>query len=126
MYAATAAAAPQKQDRRNADRLDFTLEVSGESGHQFFTGFAENISTGGLFIATYQTLPVGTRLRVGFRVPGLDRNFECDSEVRWVREYSDHSCAVVPGIGVRFLNLSAADTAQLDQQLSRLETLFFE
>lgn len=125
MYAATTVAT-QKQDRRSVGRLDFTLEVSGESGHQFFTGFAENISTGGLFIATYHTLPVGTRLRVGFRVPGLDRNFECDSEVRWVREYSDHSCAVVPGIGVKFLNLSSSDVAQLDQQLSRLETLFFE
>ena len=116
---------PAGAEQRAADRIDFSIEVSGEAGHQFFTGFTENISAGGLFIATYQALPLGANLRVAFRIPGVDRVFECETEVRWVREPDDRS-SLMPGMGVRFLDLPPDDVRLLDQVIKRLETLFYE
>jgi len=111
---------------RIAPRHDLRVEVSGQSDHQFFTGFSENISTGGLFIATYQTLPLGTTFQFSFSVPGVDRQFDCKCEVRWVREHDAESPHGVPGVGVNFLELSPADERILDAILSRVDTMFYD
>ena len=118
-------AALKPQDLRRHDRTEYKLEISGDSGHQFFTGFSENISAGGLFIATYQTLPLGTRFQINFAVPGVDYEFATDCEVRWVREYNEDTPDTMPGMGVRFLNLSSRETEVLDELVRRLETMFY-
>ncbi len=113
-------------NRRIATRHDLKVEVSGQSGHQFFTGFSENISTGGLFIATYQTLPLGTTFQLSFSVPGVDRQFECKCEVRWVREHDAETPHAVPGVGVNFLELTASDEQIIDTILGRVDTMFYD
>ena len=113
-------------NRRIATRHDLKVEVSGQSEHQFFTGFSENISTGGLFIATYQTLPLGTQFMLAFSVPGVDRQFECNCEVRWVREADAETPHAVPGVGVNFLELSESDEKILDAILARVDTMFYD
>ena len=122
----SSAAALSPQDLRQAERFDFQLEVTAQSGHQFFTGFSENISAGGLFVSTYQTLPVGSTFEISFKVPGVERTFEAECEVRWVREYNVTAPDMVPGMGVRFVGLSPEDTQLLDQIIKRVETLFYD
>lgn len=117
--------APEGDERRTSARVDFSVEVNGEAGHQFFTGFTENISTGGLFIATYQTMPLGACLRVAFRIPRVDRNFECNAQVRWVRDTTEVG-GPGPGMGVAFLDLSYSDSVLIDAILRQLETMFYE
>ena len=112
--------------RRIAPRHDLKVEVSGQSDHQFFTGFSENISTGGLFIATYQTLPLGTEFQLSFSVPGVNKQFDCKCIVRWVREHDAEAPHAVPGVGVNFVELSPADEKILDAILSRVETMFYD
>ncbi len=124
MYAASFE--PVVLESRENNRVSMCLEVSGETGHQFFTGFTENVSAGGLFIATYQCLPIRSRLHVSFRVPGLKHQFECDAEVRWIREFNESAPHVAPGMGVSFLNLSAEETAALNMVLHRLEPIFYD
>ena len=118
--------AADPSNRRIATRHDLKVEVSGQSDHQFFTGFSENISTGGLFIATYQTLPLGTTFQLSFSVPGVDRQFECKCEVRWVREHDAETPHAVPGVGVNFLELTASDEQILDTILGRVDTMFYD
>ena len=113
-------------DRRASARYALELQVSGGSEHQFFTGFTENISNGGLFIATYQTLPLGSRFDITFTLPGIDKPFEADCVVCWVREYNDMEPDTKPGMGVRFLNLDPESTRFLDRLLTRVETIFYE
>ena len=113
-------------NRRQQKRHDAVLEVTAEAGHQFFTGFTENISTGGLFIATYRLLPLGSRFRLKFKVPGLDHVFEATCEVRWVREYNELVPDMQPGMGVRFLDLSPEEERLLDEALKKMTTMFYD
>ena len=113
-------------NQRQHTRFDFKLEVSANTGHQFFTGFTENISTGGLFVQTYQTMPLGSVLSMAMRIPGLDREFQLECEVRWVREYSEMTPHMLPGMGVRFINLAPEDELLLNAALSQMQTMFYD
>jgi len=117
---------PDQTNQRRAERHDLKVEVSAQSDHQFFTGFSENISSGGLFIGTYQILPIGTKFKLSFSVPGVDRTFEASCEVRWLREYNENTPDVVPGVGVRFVGLDSQDEQILDAILQRVETMFYD
>jgi uncharacterized protein (TIGR02266 family) len=118
--------AENHSDQRQAERHAFSCDVSAKSGHQFFTGFSENISAGGLFIATYQTLPLGSRFTITFSVPGVDHEFEAHCVVRWLREYDERDQSATPGMGVSFENLSEREVQILNAILGRVETIFYD
>jgi len=111
---------------RQSKRRDFQCEVSAKSDHQLFTGFSENISEGGLFISTYETTPIGTRFGVTFSVVGVEREFTGTVEVCWVREYSEMTPHMKPGMGVRFVDLSPQDEQILNAIIQRIDTMFYE
>ena len=55
--------------RREHVRIPVEVEVTLSSEHNFFVGWSENISEGGLFIATHQLEPLGTKLELTLVVP---------------------------------------------------------
>ncbi len=113
-------------ENRQFERYALSIDVSAHSGHQFFTGFTENVSAGGLFISTYQTLEIGTQFELNFTVPTLDYEFVVTCEVRWVREYNPDTPDVEPGMGVKFVDLSETETRLLAEVLRQSETLFYD
>jgi uncharacterized protein (TIGR02266 family) len=123
---ATPSAPPQTRglDRRVHSRVRVDLDVTLSSEHNFFTGFAENLSEGGLFIATHEYLDVGTELDVTFRLPG-GREIASRARVCWVREYNPDSVGVSPGMGVQFLDLRADDQAAVLAFLRQREPMFY-
>ncbi len=117
---------PNYEERREHERHAKRIEVGAQTGHQFFTGFTEDISAGGLFISTYETLPLGSILQVSFSVPGVDHTFETRAEVRWVREYDETNPVMHPGMGVRFLEIKGREEQFLNKLLTQMDTLFYE
>ena len=93
--------------RREHERFVVELQVSVHSEHNLYAGLAENISAGGLFIATHQLQPVGSRIELSLRMPDSEDEFQIVGEVRWVRVYNEHS-DTPPGFGVRFTELPPA------------------
>lgn len=85
------------ENRRAADRSLVQAEVSVASDSQFFTGLAGNLSTGGVFVATYRMLPVGGRVAMQIVLPEGD--VLATGIVRWVREPSSGGA---PGLGIAF------------------------
>jgi uncharacterized protein (TIGR02266 family) len=79
--------------------------VDFESEHTFYTGLTRNISSGGLFVATYHLRPVGDRITLKFLVPGYDQPLSVETEVRWIRENSSLQRHIAVGMGLRFINL---------------------
>ena len=119
--------APAPNDLRQHERFDYKLDINGSAKHQFFTGFTENISAGGLFMATYHTEPVGTRFRLQFTIPGLAHEFNVNCEVRWVRVYNENApIEQMPGMGVRFLDLTDEERGMLNMFISTVETIFYD
>ena len=101
------------------------LEIEFSSVHNFFAGFVENLSAGGIFIATYKTLPVGETIAFKVRVPGHDRPVDGVGEVRWVREPQPGS-DVMPGMGIRFLTLSDGSNEVIQQYVSKRDPIFYD
>ncbi len=109
-----------KQPRR---RIDCT--VSLESKDNFYAGFARNLSSGGLFIATFDLQPVGTELDVRFSLPS-GQQIEARAGVRWVRELPDDAdVSIWPGMGVEFQGLTEEAQAAINRFMNLREPMFF-
>jgi uncharacterized protein (TIGR02266 family) len=112
-------------NRRVAARYSVDLDVTMSSEHNFYAGFAENISSGGLFIATHSLKPVGERLDIVVTLPDADGPIRAVGEVRWVREYSERS-NVPPGVGIRFVDLPDWAASAIEAFLKDREPLFYD
>ena len=123
----TTSSKPQspKPETRESGRFSVDLEVTMSSDHNFYAGFAENISSGGLFVATYVRRRKGDRLEIVFNIPSHPEPIRATGEVRWVREYSEHS-NVPPGFGVRFVDLPDDAALAIDRFLKDREPLFYD
>ncbi|HYP78419.1 MAG TPA: TIGR02266 family protein [Polyangiaceae bacterium] len=110
---------------REHERFVVDLQVSVHSEHNLYAGLAENISAGGLFIATHQLQPVGSRIQLSLSVADSEEEFQIVGEVRWVRVYNEHS-DTSPGFGVRFTELPPGAAAAISRFLSQREPLFFD
>ncbi len=95
------------------------------SEHNLYAGLAENLSAGGLFIATHKLQKVGSKIELSLRMPGSEEEFPIVGEVRWVRLYNEQS-DTSPGLGVRFLELPAGAAAAIERFLAQREPLFFD
>lgn len=96
---------PRGRDRRKAERIRLDADVSLYSPTQFWAGLAEDLSEGGLFVATYQLEPIGTPIDLRFELP-TGQAVQVRGVVRWVREITDES---MPGMGVQFEDVESAD-----------------
>jgi len=110
-------------ETRCSTRVDLVVDVSFESEHNFYTGFTQNISSGGLFVQTLDLKPVGTNLRIKFTMPELELPVETESIVRWVREVGD---PYQRGMGVQFVKLPPFAQQAIHKFIQQRETLFYD
>jgi uncharacterized protein (TIGR02266 family) len=110
--------------RRHA-RHDVELEVTMESESNFYMGLTENLSEGGIFIATHVLKPMGTSMAVVFKLPDVTEPVKLVGTVRWVREYSETS-DTSPGMGVRFEQLTDEQSEQIRRFLAARDPLFYD
>lgn len=98
-------------ERRASERVSLDVEVTLTSDSQFFAGLTGDVSEGGLFVQTYKSYAVGSRLIVAFSLPAPAREIRTPGVVRWVRPSTD---GTPPGIGIAFETLVAADRASIE------------
>ncbi|HEX4629259.1 MAG TPA: PilZ domain-containing protein, partial [Gemmatimonadales bacterium] len=110
--------------RRRSERLSAELEVSLFSDSNFYVGFTENVSEGGLFVATYLTRPLGSAVEICARIPGRTEPLIVRGTVRWLREYSPTSDGY-PGMGIQFDTISERDQSDIAAFLVTRDPLFF-
>ncbi|MCS6799171.1 MAG: TIGR02266 family protein [Myxococcota bacterium] len=101
--AAPAAGAPPPVAAGTRVQLEANIGATTESN--FYVGFSGDIGEGGVFIATYETLPRGTPVEVLVTLPG---GFETRvlGRVRFVRDPLDFGADSEPGMGVQFESLT--------------------
>ncbi|HEY8942932.1 MAG TPA: TIGR02266 family protein [Polyangiaceae bacterium] len=105
-------------------RYKVDLDVSLGSDHNFYSGFAENLSVGGVFIATHLLRPVGERVEICIHLPD-GSEIRAHGEVRWVRVFNADS-DTPPGIGVRFSELEPGSERAIERFLHEREPIFFD
>lgn len=92
-------------NRRAHERAPFlVIEFKGEHSNKVFLAQTENISQGGLFFSSSQSLKIGDRFPIEFVLPDNKTVVSCTSEVVWKKNY-DQSGLASEGIGIRFLDL---------------------
>jgi uncharacterized protein (TIGR02266 family) len=116
-------AAPPPDERRVAARHTIEADIGLHSETNFYAGFAGDVSDGGIFVATYQLMPIGTDLTVSFVLPD-GHQVTAPGVVRWVRETGDSDNP--PGMGIAFRDLYAADRGAIARFLSQRPPLFYD
>ncbi len=111
-------------DGRAHRRFSIELEVSLNSDSNFYMGLTQNLSNGGLFVATHLVKPIGTEVEISLRVPAREGPLSLRGVVRWVRE-RQHDEAW-PGMGIEFENPSADDLRVIEDFLATRTPLFFD
>jgi uncharacterized protein (TIGR02266 family) len=97
-------------NRRAAARIAVEAEITLESDSQFFTALGGNLSTGGIFVATYNKVPIGGHIDVLLTMP--DGQLHATGTVRWVR---DVSAGAMPGLGIAFERITAEDVGRIER-----------
>jgi uncharacterized protein (TIGR02266 family) len=98
----------RRTDPRYAHRLDVEIIV----GDQTRTATTGNISLGGLFVETKETLPLQTQLQIRFKIPTQPESIEVTGEVRWVEPGGPEQPS---GMGIRFQGLRAREVWALNR-----------
>lgn len=104
--------------------VDCTVTINSE--HNFYAGLAQNLSEGGIFIATHIVHPIGTKFDVSIHLddgrPGVVRGV---GEVRWIRAANQGS-DMPQGLGIRFLDLERDGTERITAFLRRREPMMID
>jgi uncharacterized protein (TIGR02266 family) len=121
----TSAQEPNPAERRSAPRIELEVEVGLETENNFYTGLTQDISSGGIFVATGMSYRVGDKMTIRFTLPGRAEPIVTEAEVRWMRD-SRYISDFSEGVGLRFVNLPAEANEAIARFLERRDSLFFE
>lgn len=114
-------------ESRSAERVPVELEVSMYSDHNFYTGFVKNVSSGGVFFASSNILPVGSVVDIVLSLSPGKQKVPVKAEVRWIRQCHEYTPEAPPGMGMRFLNLDPRVASKINQFIeNRRDALFFD
>jgi len=110
--------------RGEVNRVEVRLGVGIESESNFYIGCTENLSEGGVFVATHSLCKIGCRvdLVIAMRYQAPIR---AKGTVRWLRPYSETD-ENPPGMGIRFDSLSAEDAERIHEFANCRQPMFFD
>ena len=118
--------ATRPETARAYPRASVSLDIGLTSEHNFWSGLTMNISEGGVFVATHQSVPVGTLLSLSLTIPDGYPAIVALGEVCWTRPYGGDD-DVPPGIGVRFVDVADADLSRVRRFVQSVrDPLYFE
>jgi uncharacterized protein (TIGR02266 family) len=104
--------------------LEVSLMVDLDSESNFYVGFAEDLSDGGIFVATHVPRKIGSRVDLAISLPN-EKPMRANGTVKWVREYSD-AIEGVPGMGIQFDRLSRQDVERILEFARGRPPMFFD
>jgi uncharacterized protein (TIGR02266 family) len=114
----------ERAHESRAKRVEVTLVVGIESDSNFYAGFTENVSECGVFVATYAPLAIGSSVAMRILLPEGEL-VQAVGTVRWVRPFAEASDGTA-GMGIRFDQVSARDTARIQAFTEARAPMFFD
>jgi uncharacterized protein (TIGR02266 family) len=108
-------------DTRKHPRYTVTIPVDCSTRDMFLSNPVCNISKGGLFIRSENPLPLNAEVRLILYLPATKGHIRATGRVVWNYDIEKHSCHIVPGSGIRFVDMSASDRATLENYLAGLK-----
>jgi uncharacterized protein (TIGR02266 family) len=109
--------------QRQTPRRSCEVEVEFTEDMHFYAGLTQDISQGGVFIATYRLVPVGTHLKLAFDLPD-GTHIQANGEVKWQRENATTSMR--PGMGISFQDLDRDALTAIGQYCRERPPLYMD
>lgn len=109
-------------EQREHERVHLAVEVTMESHNNFYTGITDDISEGGVFVATAIPLPVGAVVELDLQLP--ETAVKIKAVVRWQRNVGSSSDDLPAGCGLQWLDISDEAKAIIRTFTVRRETMF--
>ncbi|MGK2905567.1 MAG: TIGR02266 family protein [Desulfuromonadales bacterium] len=115
-YLSMQSSAGKNSNIRHAARV----KVKYEAGTQeTLTDYSVNLSTGGLFLATADILPIDTKFLIEFTIPVRSKPVCCKARVAWVNDPQKLlKKDMPPGMGLQFVEISLSDIDAIREYLS--------
>ena len=88
------------------------IRLEHASEHNLWADLTMNVARGGVFVATFHPLAIGTRVHLLLTLEGDDVPVATSGVVHWTRPHREGSDGAA-GVGVRFDGLHAADVEKL-------------
>ena len=111
---------PNEGQRRAHERYEVTIPVDCTTQELFLSNHVCNISRGGLFIRSDKPLPLETEVSLVLRLPEADLCIRAKGRVVWNYDIVKGTSRIIPGSGIRFIDMSATDRAALEGYLKKL------
>lgn len=108
--------------RTSATRVSVEVEIGLTTESQIYTGLSLDVSTGGVFVATYDPAPPGTAVSLHFVLPD-QHVVNADGVVRWTRAATPDA---PPGMGVAFVSLSPESLGHIAAFCASRPPLYFD
>ena len=105
--------------RRELLRVEAKVEVEFKSFDQFYGEYTKNISKGGIFIKTRQSLPAQTVLEILLKLPGEKPLFLVGEVVHCIDAATAENNGWEPGLGVHFVDFEDGDHQAIEQYVAR-------
>ena len=106
------------REHRQHDRSTAVIKVNYQNQGALQMDYAQNISRGGLFLATNSPFEVGQEIELHLNTHGLKRAIAVPGVVRWVGE---RGVPKVRGIGVQFSLDDPQTKSRIDRMVSALD-----
>ena len=106
----------EEENRRKSLRLALHANVTMRSETNFFSAMTENISDGGVFVATLSPPDIGEKVKLQISVEG-EGGIVVSGIVRWLRSSEDG----YSGCGIQFENLSPEGKRAVDTLVSSIQ-----
>ena len=112
------------EERRHAQRVELKAKVTISSESNFFTGWSQNISEGGVFISCLAPPKVGTVVDVNLESEDSGEAITLSCEVVWIRTENGQPV----GCGCRFQGINDIQSAQIRRLMddAKREPLFYD
>jgi uncharacterized protein (TIGR02266 family) len=109
--------------------------MQGENN--FYAGLSEDMSEGGVFIATHHALPIGTPVVLSFSLPDAEEPISVYGTVQWLRGPDataswetnfggNGEAGVQPGMGIKFHDMEPASLKAIRTFVRQRSPVFFD
>jgi Tfp pilus assembly protein PilZ len=99
---------------RSLSRWAMCATINLDSEDSLYAGLSYDVSTGGVFVATIDTPPIGTRVDLMVSLPD-GREHALSGVVRWIRDIELATEGLPPGCGIEWKGLPVDALRTLEQ-----------
>ncbi|HLG20658.1 MAG TPA: TIGR02266 family protein [Bdellovibrionota bacterium] len=105
---------PKNLDKRQAGpRAKVELDIDLSTYGKYYLTKLENVSIGGAFVRTKQLHPIGTAVKMRFRLPGDGAPIEADGQVVWTYRQTGQNEPNSSGMGIKFTGIEETDRERI-------------